>query len=492
VGLSVPNARDPHPLRSLGVLSYVALSFALAQTTVLPALPRLITGLHTNANNVTWTLTAYFLSAAMFTPILGRLGDMFGKRRLLVIAMTAFGTGALISAATDQLGVVVAGRALQGLGGAVFPLCFGIARDLFPPEQVARSVGLLSAMTGVGGSVGLVMGGVISDQFSWHWIFWVSAFMGGSSALATQWLIKESPVRSGGKVDIRGALVLGVGLSLPLFAISRVAVWGWTDARTLGLIAAGLAILASWVQLERRTAEPLVTIALLRSPPVLLTNLATLFIGFGMMAIYVVVPQLAQAAKSTGYGFGLNATSAGLLLFPGSLLMMALGPVSAGVGTRVGHRVPLALGGAVAAVSLVLLGLAHGTQADVVIFGALAFGGIGLAFAALPNMIIDSVDAGKTGESSAFNFVVLRVGNSLGAQVGASLLAGSIVAGGALPTNHGYTNAFFISAGASLLCAVTACLIPHRQTRHARNLALEQAIIAATITSPAPSLHSAD
>lgn len=463
-------AGDPHPTRSLLVLSYVALSFALAQTTVLPALPRLIAGLHTTANDVTWTLTSYFICAAVSTPVLGRLGDMFGKRKLLVVSMGAFGVGALVSAVASDLWIVVAGRGLQGLGGAVFPLCFGMARDLFPPALVPRSVGVISAMTGTGGSLGLIGGGLIVDNASWHWIFWLSAIMGISSAVAARVLLRESTVRSGGRVDMRGAIVLGIGLALVLFAISRIASWGWANPSTAGCVLVGAFVLAAWVALERRTVDPLVNIELLSSPRVLLTNLATLFSGMGMMGIYVVVPQLAQAATSTGYGFGLGATGAGLLLFPGSVLMMALGPVSAAIGSRVGDKVPFAIGSLVAAVSLAVLGFAHGSETDILVLGAFAFGGVGLSFAAMPNLIIDSVAAEQTGEATAFNFVVLRAGSSLGAQLGATILAGSVAAGATLPTDAGYTTAFFVCAAAALACTVTATRIPRAAPRHAPHL----------------------
>jgi MFS family permease len=403
---------------------------------------------------------------------------MFGKRRMLVASMTAFGAGAVISAVSNDVWLVVTGRAIQGLGGVVLPLCFGIARDLFPPKEVARSVGLLSAMTGVGGSFGLVIGGVIADRASWHWIFWISALMGASSALATQSLIAESPTRTGGRVDVRGALVLCLGLALPLFGISRVAQWGWLDPRTLALIGTGATVLAAWTKLEKRTAEPLASMTLLRSRNVLMTNVATMFIGISMMAVYVVVPQFAQTPTSSGYGFGANATGAGLLLLPGSVLMMALGPVSAALGTRFGHRIPLALGGIIAAAALALLGFAHGTQLEVAAFSALAFGGIGLAFAALPNLILDSVDASKTGEAAGFNFVVLRAASSLGAQIAATILAGSIAAGSVLPTDSAYGIAFFVSALAGLAATAAALGIPRAGRRPHRQREIDEVVVA--------------
>src|SRR3954447_13979076 len=244
-------------MRSLLILSIAALAFALAQTTLIPALGELKTALHTDSSGVAWTLTGYLLAAAVFTPLFGRLGDMFGKRRLLVISLGFFAAGSVVSALGDSLGVVVAGRVLQGVGGGIFPLCFGIIRDEFPRERVGQSIGLISATLGIGGGVGLIIGGVLVDHASYHWIFWLGAAMAAAAAVSTELFIPESPVRTPGKVDLRGAAVLGVGIILPLLAISRANTWGWGSPKTLGLIAIGLVILAAWVRMELATPQPL-------------------------------------------------------------------------------------------------------------------------------------------------------------------------------------------------------------------------------------------
>jgi MFS family permease len=351
----------PHPLRSLLILSLAALAFALAQTTLIPALTELAKSLHTDASGVAWTVTGYLLSAAVCTPVFGRLGDMFGKRRLLVVALGLFGLGSVVSALGTSLEVVVAGRVLQGAGGGIFPLCFGIIRDEFPRERVASSIGLISATFGIGGGAGLILGGLITDHASYHWIFWLGAITAAIAAVAIEIWVPESPVRTPGRVDIRGAVVLGLGLTAPLLAIARANEWGWGDARTLGLFAAGAVILSAWVVLQKRTPEPLVDIEMLRRPPVLMTNIATILVGFGMFGSFILIPQLAEAPESTGYGFGLDATGAGLLMVPGALVMLVAGPLSGVLGTRYGSRVPLALGAIITSCGLTLMALAHGT-----------------------------------------------------------------------------------------------------------------------------------
>jgi EmrB/QacA subfamily drug resistance transporter len=476
------DSRAGHTARTLLILGIAALAFALAQTTVVPAIPELMRGLHTDAAGVTWTLTGYLVAAAVFTPLVGRLGDIYGKRRLLVVALLAFGAGSVVSAVSADLWVVVAGRVVQGAGGGIFPLCFAIVRDEFPRERVARGIGLMSAVAGIGGGLGLVLGGILVDRVSYHWIFWLGAVMGFGAAAATELLVPESPVRTPARLDLRGALVLAVGLVLPLVAISQAHDAGWGSARTLGLIAAGLVVLALWVALERRTAQPLADIAALAKPPVLMTNLTTLLVGFGMFGSFILIPTLAQSPTSTGYGFGADATRAGLLLLPGSLAMLAFGPLSGIVGGRVGNRVPLAAGGLLTALGLALLAVAHGGQGEVVAFGLLMSAGIGLAYAAMPNLIIESVPPAQTGEATGFNALVRSVGSSLGSQVSATVLAASAVAG--IPTDGGFTHAFAVSAAVAAAAGAVAVAIP-RSELHGHAPALDEIGAASPLADPA-------
>jgi EmrB/QacA subfamily drug resistance transporter len=473
------------PMRSLLILGTAALSFALAQTSLIPAIGEMIKAFHTDAGGVAWTLTGYLVSAAVFTPVFGRLGDMFGKKRLLVIALCLFALGNVLSALGNTLEVVVAGRVLQGTGGGIFPLCFAIIRDEFPRERVRTSIGLISAIAGIGGGLGLVMGGLLVDHATYHWIFWIGAAVAAAAAVAALVLIPESPNRTAGKVDVRGAALLAVGLVIPLLAISRANSWGWADPRTLGSIALGLVLLTIWVAVQRRTAEPLANITTLTRRPVLMTNVATLLTGFGMFGSFILIPQLAEAPVSTGYGFGASATEAGLLMVPGALSMLLVGPLSGRIGDRLGSKVPLALGGLVAALGLALLGVAHSSEAEVVIFATVLFAGIGLAFAAMPNLIVDAVSPLETGQATGFNALVRSVGSSLGSQVSGAVLAGSIIAGG-LPSEESFRLALLISAGVALVAAATSMFIPRVSGEHAAHLsALDELAAAGPLAEPA-------
>jgi EmrB/QacA subfamily drug resistance transporter len=447
-------------MRSLLILSAGALAFSLAQTMLIPALGELTHQLDTDASGIAWVLTGYLLAAAVATPVAGRLGDMFGKRRLLVLSLLAFGVGSAVAAVGTSLEFVVLGRVLQGVGGGIFPLCFGIIRDEFPRERVAGSIGLISAIFGIGGGAGLIGGGLIADHISYHWIFWLGAISAGLAALATQLWVPESPERKPGRVDLRGAALLGVGLAMPLIAISRANDWGWTSAQTVALTAAGLIVLAIWVAVERRTEQPLADIPTLLKPPVLMTNIATLLVGFGMFGSFLLIPQLAELPKETGFGFGLDATGAGLLLLPGSVMMLFTGPISGALGTRFGSKLPLAGGAALTSLGLFGLAFDHGSQLSVIIWAFVMSTGIGLSFAAMANLIVEAVPPVQTGEATGFNALTRSVGASIGSQVTAAVLAGSAVAGSPLATDSGFTAAFLVCASGSALAAGIALVIP--------------------------------
>jgi EmrB/QacA subfamily drug resistance transporter len=428
-------------------------------------------------------VTGYLASAAVCTPLFGRMGDMFGKRRMLVISLLLFGAGSAVSALGNSLEVVVIGRVLQGAGGGIFPLCFGIIRDEFPADRVSRSIGLISSTVGIGGGVGLVVGGLLVDHASWHWIFWLGTAMAAIAAVSTQLFIPESPVRTPGRLDLRGAAVLAVGLVVPLIAVARANDWGWGSARTLGLIAAGLVVLVGWVALERRTPQPLANLAQLASPPVLVTNIATLLVGFGMFGSYILVPQLVEAPQSTGYGFGSTATQAGLLMLPGALSMLAAGPISGILGARTGNKVPLSLGAAVTAFGLAGVALAHGSHVAVIVWNLIASIGIGLAYAAMPNLIVEAVPREQTGEATGFNALVRSVGSSLGSQITSAVLVASAAAGSTLPAESGFRAAFLIAAGMALVAGLIALLIPRGMYAHLS--AAEEAGAAAPLGEPA-------
>ena len=320
--------------RTLVPLAGAALAYSLAQTMVIPALPELQAEFHADPADATWLLTAFLLTSSVATPLLGRLGDMHGKERWLLISLAIFGVGSLIAALGGSLAVLITGRAVQGAGGAIFPLAIGIIRDEFPRERVAPAIGTVSAMFGIGGGTGLVLAGLFVDHGSISWIFWLSVITTALAAFATWRWVPESPVRVRARIDWVGGGLLSLVLIALLLPISEGNAWGWTSPRVLGLFAAAAVLAVVWAWWERRVTDPLVNLALMRQRPVWTTNVAGFAIGFAMFGSFVLIPQFVQTPSSAGYGFGATVTESGLFLLPSALLMLFAGILTADTGIQ--------------------------------------------------------------------------------------------------------------------------------------------------------------
>lgn len=448
-----------HPKRGMLVaLGLGTFTVSIAATTVVPALPKIQEQFGVTASDSAWLVTAYFLVASTATPILGRLGDMRGKRRVLVGALLAFLVGSIVCALAGSLVGQIGGRAMQGLGAAVFPLAYGMVRDQLPARDVPGAIGILAATPAVGGALGLPLGGLISEHAPISTIFWIQAGIGVVAVLAAWRMLPESAERSEGRVDIPGAVVFSIGFGLPLLAVSRANEWGWGSVNTIGCFAAGFLILAAWTQLELRTAQPLVNIHTLRRRPVLLTNVTTIVAGFGLFGSFILLPQLAQTPTETGFGLGLSAAMAGLLLVPNAIVNAVTSSMSGRVIGRWGSRTPLLVGCTIAVAAFTLLTLWHASAILIVLWSMLLAVGVGLSYPAMPNLIIDAVEQHETSEASGVNTIMRNAGAAAGSAVAGSVLAAHTVNG--LPTDAGFTLAFLIAAIVSAVAVAIGFQIP--------------------------------
>jgi EmrB/QacA subfamily drug resistance transporter len=459
--LSEPTAVERQsPSRTLFILAIGALAYALAQTMIVPALPAIQRQTGASETAVTWLLTSFLLVSSVSTPLLGRLGDMFGKERILLVALGVFGLGSLICAlGSHSIGLLILGRVVQGAGGAIFPLAFGIIRDEFPRERVATSIGIISSTFGIGGGLGLVLAGLMVDHLSVAWLFWVSVIVTAFAAWATWRYVPESPVRLQARIDWGGGALLSIALMAILLGVSQGPAWGWTSPGFIGLVAGGLLVGAAFVVYEKRVPEPVVDMAMMAKRAVWSPNLAGFAIGFAMFGSYILIPQLVEAPKSTGYGFGMSTTAAGLVMLPSAMVMLVAGPVAGWLGSRFGSRLPLALGAIFCGAAYVVLAFAHAEIWTISGAGALLGIGIALAFAAMSNLVVEAVEATQTGVATGINTIMRSIGGAVGGQISASLLASHLLASGA-PAEAGYTHAFLMS-GVGALVALAACaLVP--------------------------------
>jgi MFS family permease len=378
-----------------------------------------------------------------------------------------------MSALATSISVMIAGRVVQGLAGAVFPLAFGIIRDEFPAVRVATGIAMISSILGIGGGAGIVLAGPIIQHLGYHWIFWFPLVPVVIATVAAVVVIPESPVRAPGRINWVGSVLLAAWLVALLIGVSEGSEWGWRSGRVLALFAAAAVLLGVWIRAESSAAQPLVDMRMMRLRGVWTTNTAALLIGFGMYSSFVLVPQYVQMPVSTGYGFGASVTEAGLFLFPATVAMLLVSPVAGRLSSTVGSKVPLVLGAAVSALAFALLAAERNDHWEVYVSTALLGTGIGLAFAAMANLIVEAVPREQTGVAGGMNTIMRSIGGAVGAQVSASVVTASAAASG-LPEAHGWTDAFALCSLALVGGLLVALVVPAASPVGVREPALER------------------
>ena len=456
------DAERQHHNVTLAILTLAGAAFSLQQTMVFPALGTFQEEFGATPAWTTWVLTGFLVSGAVLTPVLGRLGDQFGKERVLLISLGLFLAGCLCAAFAWSIWSLIAFRIVSGAGAALFPLSFAIIRDEFPAEKVKVGIGLLSAVWGVGGGFGIVLSGVVVDHFSWRLLFLLGAIPVALSIVLIHRYVPESPVRSPSRVDVPGALLLSGGLLSLMVALTEGESWGWSSAPVLGLLALSGALFALWGFVEARSSSPMVDLSMLAHRPVLLTNVATMASGFALFSCFVLLPAFVQTDPSHGYGFGASATQAGLYLLPSSVAMLFAGPLAGTIGRRIGSKWTLAGGMLVVSFAALLFVTAHDDPSTVLVASGLLGLGVGAAFASMAALIADNVDALEMGVAAGMNTVVRMIGAVVGGQVAAALLTAHTIGDTSIPAESAYTTTFALSTVAALAAAGIALSIGAR------------------------------
>ncbi|MGV9562991.1 MFS transporter [Streptomyces sp. NPDC003480] len=447
------------------VLAFAGIVVAVMQTLLVPVIKDLPQLLGTAPSNATWVLTSTLLSGAVATPIMGRLGDLYGKRRMLLASLAVMVIGALVSGLTATLLPMIVGRTLQGFAMGAIPLGIGLMRDMLPRERLGSAMALMSSSIGVGGGLALPAAALVAQHSDWHALFFGAAGLGALAIVLTLLVVPESPARAGGSFDLPGALGLSAGLVLLLLPITKGSDWGWSSGTTLGLFAASVVVLVLWGLFELRVAAPLVDLRTTARREVLLTNLASIMVGVSFYVVSLVLPQLLQLPTATGYGLGQSMVVAGLCVAPLGLTMMFTAPVYARLSARYGPKVTLIIGLVVIAVGygggLGLMDAAWQTIVTSVILGA----GIGLAYSSLPALIVGAVPASETGAANGLNTLMRSIGTSVSSAVIGMVLANTAqhVNGLAIPTMHGFHVSFLIATGAVALGLLLALFLPRQR-----------------------------
>jgi MFS family permease len=451
--------RRPHHRATFAVLAAASVGYALLQSLVVPVLPTLERGLHTSQNNVTWVLTAYLLSASIFTPIVGRLGDMWGKERWLVGALVALFLGCVLSAVATSLPIMICGRVVQGMGGGVLPLAFGIIRDEYPKEKVAGAVGIIAAIIAAGAGFGLVLAGPIVSVLDYHWLFWFPAIMIAIATVAAKVVVPPSPVRVPGRVNFLAAGLLSAWLVAALVAVSEAPLWGWISVKVIGLFVLGILLAIAWMMVELRSESPLIDMRMMRLPVVWTLNVVAFMFGFGMYAVMGFLPEFLQTHSSAGYGFGLSVTGSGLMMLPLSAVMFVVGLWTGRLTVRYSGKAVMLAGSLISIVPFVMLVFAHGHEWEILLITGLMGGGFGLAYSAMSALIVAGVSPEQTGVASGMNANIRTIGGSIGAAVMSSVVTAT-AHHGSLPTESGYNHGFALLAIGAVAAAGAGMLVP--------------------------------
>jgi MFS family permease len=396
------------------------------------------------------------------TPILGRVGDIYGKKWPFVAALIALTVGSVLAAMAPNLAVLIVARVIQGLGGGVLPLGFGIIREVFPADKVAGAIGILAALTAVGGSLGIVLAGPLVNALNWHWLFWLPGIATVIAAVGAVLYIPRSPIRSPGTISWLPAVLLASWLVALLVPLSEASVWGWGSPAVIGLLAGAVLLAAAWIWSELRAATPLIDMKMMRRPGVWTNNLVALLIGIGLYAMFAFLPEFVQTPTSAGYGFGASITRSGLLLLPSGVTQFAVGLFVGALTRRFGGKVLVVAGCVIGCVSMAMIAFAHSQVWQMYMATSVLGIGFGLAFAAMSANIMSAVPAEETSVAAGMNANIRTIGGSIGAAVMASIVTAKLEPSG-LPAESGYTTGFGVMAAVLVVAALAALLVPSQR-----------------------------
>ncbi|WP_225725111.1 MULTISPECIES: MFS transporter [unclassified Nocardia] len=467
--VSTGDRRKTPPALLIATLGTVGVVVSLMQTLVIPIIPKLPTLLNTSASNASWVVTATLLAGAVATPISGRLGDMFGKRRVLFANLVLLVAGSVVCATFSSLVPEIVGRSLQGAAVGAIPLGISIMRDELPAEKVGGAMAIMSATLGVGGALGLPLAAAIAQNYDWHMLFWTAGALGLLCAVLCFVFVPESPVHTPARFDFGGAVGLSIALLALLIPITKGADWGWASTSTLGLFGLSVVVFLIWGFFELRQKSPLVDLRVSARPRVLFTNIASIAVGFALYGMSMTFPQLLMAPEKTGYGFGLTMVNAGLALAPTGFVMMLLSPVSARLSASRGPKVTLALGSAVIAAGYLCALVLMNSVWEIMVASMIIAGGIGLAYAAMPALIMGAVPITETAAANGLNSLMRSIGTSTSSAVMSVVLAHMTMQLGkfVLPSREGFHTTFLIATAAAAAGILISLCIPMRKAADA-------------------------
>lgn len=440
----------------VAVLAAAGLVGILSQALLIPLLGDLPARLDVSAEAASWAMTVCLVAAAVATPVSGRLADIVGRKRVLVCCLAATTVGSVLCASGGHYPLLLAGRALQGASSAVIPLGISALAEIAVGVGLQRGAALISATMGIGTAAGVAFSGLIAAVADWTAVFWVAAGL-GLLVTAAVVLVVPSPAsdadRASGRAsfDGIGCVLLSVGLTTVLLAVTNGGRWGWGSAPTLGCAVGGLLVLVAWWRWERRTTDPLVDLDSALEPRMALVQSASVLAGVAMFTHVLVLPILLQHPVD---GTAATVLVAGLCLVPAGVAMMLAAPLGSWLVGRRGARWALAAGLACSSVGYAASAATARWPVAVVLASIVIGVGIGLSFATLPFLVVRLTVPEAVGAANGLNTLMRMIGASVSSAVIGALLA--VHAG----TTAGYALAYGWGAVAAAIGALLAVRLP--------------------------------
>jgi MFS family permease len=454
------------------VLCLAGIAMSLTQTLIVPLVPMLPGMLHASAASAAWAVTVTMAVGAVATPIAGRVGDMIGKRRVLLFCIGGVGAGSLVCALAPGLTVFLVGRALQGLGVAFVAVGISVMRGIVPAAKLGTAVGMMSSSLAVGGALGLPFAAFFAQTYGWRGLFWVAVVGSAACLIGVAVLVKPVETRTGGRFDVLGALGLTIVLVTFLLPLSKGIEWGWTSPRTLILFGSSGAVFAVWLVYERRRGDPLLDLRIATIRAVMLGNVIGVMNSFAFYGMELVPIQMLMAPASTTNGLGVSMLVAGLLMAPTGVAAFVSSNVGARLVRSLGARCTLVISGTTAIVALcaLLTALLSGWEFPVIfLVGVTCLIGTstGMSYATLPTLIMQATPVEQTGEANGLNALMRIVGLAAAGAVTGMILANNVteVVGTDLtvPSQTGYVWATIAALAAAVVSLTAALCLPRRQ-----------------------------
>jgi len=510
---ATPSVKIPsRAWKILAILSLLATMVMYAETMLIPAIPDLIKDFNTSYSMSSWILTAYLVSGAVMTPIAGKLSDIYGKKKILLIIMTIYVVGVSIAGFANNIYFMLAARAIQGMGMAMFPIAFSIVRDQFPREKMSIGQGVITSMFASGAVIGLLVGGIIIQHFGWQATFFTiipisisllviirrfidvdqseyveqqpshlqqqrnkkSSFVNISSTNNYKNKNKNdtynTKISSKTTIDVKGALTLAATISSFLLVLTFLET-GSNSSKQLVIEFLGIAAvsLSLFIIVERRAASPLIDFKMMLGKILLPANILIMIIGLSMFMVFQTIPILVRSPAPIG--FGESAINAGHVQLPFALVLLVFGPTSGFIISKLGSLRPIIIGTIISSAGFLGLLMLHQTEVEISVNLAILAAGLSLTSVGAVNVIILSTPKQYSGISLGTSVLMRIVGSAIGPAIAGMYMQSNqsmLIIGGItrfFPSIESYNLIFLTAMIVSIVSIAVAILLRQRVTK---------------------------